>query len=315
MSLHTKHRPNNLSEIIGQDQAVKSLKQVVAGGRAHSFIFSGPSGTGKTTLARILADLFAGKEATVANRIAFPASEKSGKDDVKRVIESTRYRALGKSQTKTVIVDEAHRLSGAAWDAFLEPVEEPQEHVYWIFCTTEPGKIPKAIQTRCLKYDLKPVPEELIFELLLKVVEAESLEISDEILEAIAENSGGSPRQALVYLEACLYCESANDARQIMRAAGQSKEIIDLARWLVAGRALNWAEAVKYVKSLDGNIEAESARLVIMAYLTSTLMGTKDDKRAKYLLSIMEAFSKSYNSSEKFGPLLMSVAMAIGMDQ
>jgi DNA polymerase III subunit gamma/tau len=313
-SLHTKYRPNTFEGVLGQDQVIETLPKIIEAKRAHSFIFSGPSGTGKTTLARIVASELVG-ELSPLNLIEFPASEKSGKDDVKGIINSTYYRAMGASPIKVVIVDEAHRLSAAAWDALLKPVEEPQEHVFWVFCTTEPGKIPKAIVTRCVRYDLKPVNEEQIANLLCDVAEAEELEISDEILLAIAENCGGSPRQALVYLEACQYCETANDAQQIMRSAGQSKEVVDLCRFLTGGRGVTWAEALKHIKPLEGNIDAESARLVVVSYLTKVLMNTKDEQRAKGLLMTLDCFAKPYLASEKFAPLLMSVGMALGLDR
>src|SRR5580765_8935066 len=218
-SLHVKYRPDKFEDVIGQDEAVKSLKRVIKDNRAKTFVFTGPSGCGKTTLARILANTFAGGKATQANIEEFDAATNSGADAVREVASRAFYRAIGTSPVKAFIIDEAHRLSAAAWTVLLKPIEEPPAHVYWMFCTTEASKIPKTIQTRCLRYDLKPVNEDDIFKLLCTVADSDKLEVSDDILEVIADGCGGSPRQALVYLEECLYAETANEARQIMRSA------------------------------------------------------------------------------------------------
>jgi DNA polymerase-3 subunit gamma/tau len=299
---------------LGQDATVNSLIEAIAKKRAQTFIFTGPSGVGKTTIARIVALEMAGNKRTSLNTEEFDAATNSGADAVRAVVNRTVYRAVGGSPIKCIIIDEAHRLSAAAWTVLLKPIEEPPAHVYWFFCTTEAAKIPKTIQTRCLRYDLKAVKEELIFKLLCKVADTEKLEVDDEVLEAIAENSEGSPRQALVYLEECLYCESAGEARQVMRSAGQTREIIDLCRFLVSGRGQNWATVTKLVKGLEGT-EAESARIVICNYLSSTLLNTKDDRKAAYLLSIYECFKNPYNTSDKMAPLLLSIGLAINLDK
>lgn len=311
-SLHTKHRPNTFDDVLGQDSVVRSLKRVVKDKRAHCFLFVGPAGTGKTTLARILANAFAGENGTVANVIEHDAATKSGKADMQELIRSTLFKAIGESPIKFVIIDECHKLSNDAWITLLKPTEEPPAHVYYAFCTTELGKIPKANITRCLRYDLKEVKEDLIFDLLGRVADTEKLDIDDEVLEVIAENCGGSPRQALVFLEECLDCKSAAEARQIVKSAEKNKEVIDLCRYLLAGKALSWKEAMRYIKTVEA--DAESVRIVISAYFSSVLLKTTSDKEASRLLRLLDCFSRPYNQSDKRAPLLLSIGLAIGLD-
>jgi DNA polymerase III gamma/tau subunit len=311
-SLHTKYRPEDFEAMVGQTHIVKSLKKIVKDNRAHAFVFHGPAGTGKTTLARILATHFCGGKPTAHNLQEIPAAIYTGTDAVRQIVERTLTRAIGNSPVKVLVFDEAHRLSANAWDALLKAIEEPPSHVYYVFCTTNISKIPKTIQTRCVSFETKPLSEDHLIDVLVNVVEKEGIEVDEEIIEAIAENAEGSARQALVYLEACKYCESKKEALATMQKAGQSKEAIDLCRFLIQRRNRTWRDAQRLLKELKES-EAESIRIVVCNYFASAILGSKSDKDAIFLLGILESFSEPYNSSEKFAPLILSVAEAIGM--
>jgi DNA polymerase-3 subunit gamma/tau len=262
-----------------------------------------------------LASQFSGGKASTTNIDEIDGASYSGKDDIRAVVNRACFKAMGESPIKAVIIDECHKLSSAAWDVLLKPIEEPPAHVYWFLCTTEVNKVPKTIMTRCLRYDLKPLKEEDILELLIKVVDAEKLKVNDEVIEAIAEAAQGSPRQALVYLEACVYAESAADARNIMRSAGQTKEVIDLCRFLLKREGRNWVECMKILNGLEG-IDAESIRIQIVNYLNTVVKGAKSNGQAAALLALLEPFLTPYTSqADRHGPLLHSLGLALQLDR
>lgn len=311
-SLHTKFRPASLDEMVGQASVIKSLRKAVKDNRAKVFIFVGPAGTGKTTLARILANMFTDGKATAANIVEIPAAEHTGAEAVRQIVQRAQTRALGASPVKFIILDEAHRLSSTAWDVFLKPTEEPPAHVYYAFCTTNPDKVPKTIKTRGLVYVMQPLTEEELTEIVLGVIEKEGLEVKGEVVDVIVDASDGSARQALVYLEQLASAKNASEARKLLMKAGETKEVIDLCRMLASPKTPRWQDIQKCLIDLK-DMEAESIRIVICNYLASAILNQKSDKMVRHWLGILDCFAGPYNQSEKFAPLLLSIGMATGM--
>lgn len=302
LPLHLKYRPSTFKEVIGQDAVVKSLKAALdAKSRPHVFLFTGGPGTGKTTLSRIMATEL---RVSPENVMEIDAATNNGIDVMRDIMAPLRYKGFGESPNKAVILDEAHMLSKQAWASLLKTVEEPPTHVFFFFCTTESGKVPEAIVTRCLAYNLRPVGFDDLADLIDDVVKQEDLDVSDEVRRLVAGSANGSPRQALVMLAQVQGC-SREEAVRVLETPVDNAEVITLCRELVAGK-LTWESATATIKGL-GDMPAESIRIIIVAYLTACLMGSKTEKSTVRLLDLLECFSKPYPATDKMAPLLRSI--------
>jgi DNA polymerase-3 subunit gamma/tau len=300
--LHQKYRPRKLKDVLGHKEQMKSLVQALATPtRPHSFLFSGPSGVGKTTVARILAAEF---DCEPANVIEVDAATNTGIDDMRKITDVLKYAGFGETPNKLFIIDECHALSKQAWQSLLKSVEEPPEHVYFAFCTTDPAKVPQTIVTRCLTYNFKPVKFDDIMDLLETVADKEDLKVSNEVLGLIGRAANGSPRQALVHLAALGSCDDPREARIVLEQPLEDKEVIDLCRALVSGK-LSWKETQEILKGCS-DTPPESIRIIIVNYLNSCLMGCSE-KDVPRLLDILSQFSKPINPSDKMGPILLAI--------
>ena len=300
--LHVKYRPRTFQEVVGQADAVRSIQAALkASARPHAFIFTGDSGTGKTTLARILTTELA---ISPANIVEVDAASNTGIDAMREVLAPLRYQGFGATPNKAVIIDEAHALSKQAWTSLLKTVEEPPAHVFFFFCTTDGGKVPDNIATRCLRYNLRNLVYDDLMDLLEDVTKAESLNVSERVLGLIAQASNGSPRQALVNLAMVHSCEDEKEVLRLLETAGDNKEVIDLCRALVKGD-LTWPRLTATLKAMP-EVPAESIRIIIVNYLNSCLMGAKSDRDAIRLLDILGCFSKPGNPSDKLAPIYLA---------
>lgn len=304
-SLQTKYRPKKFEEVLGQHAVVKSLKTAVSRVAGHAFLLTGPSGTGKTTLARLTAAaLGCGENVEEVN-----AATHTGVDDMREVTDGFQYLPLGGGK-KAVIIDECHMLSKNAWNSMLKSIEDPPEWGFWFMCTTEPTKVPATIKTRCLSYDLKLVKEADIVELLDRVAEAEDLRVKGSVIELCAQEARGSPRQALSNLGVCLEASSGEEAAELLRAASENAQSIDLARALARGAG--WSEVAEILRTL-GETNPESVRHVVRAYFTSVALKATAPAKAGPAMAIVAAFNTPFNSSDGISPLAVACAAACGL--
>lgn len=303
LPLHLKYRPARLKDVWGQDAVVKSLKSIIdSKNPGHSYLLTGPAGTGKTTLARILAKQF-GCEAS--NVLEVDAASTSGIDAMREVTGALRYHGFGALPNKAIIIDECHALSKQAWQSLLKTVEEPPAHVYIFFCTTEDGKVPQTIVTRCHNYTLKPLKYDDLMDLLEWVAKEEGWDkLPKGLLDAVARAADGSARQALVMLSMARDCETVDEALRLLESPIDNKDVIDLCRLLVGGK-LTWDKLIATLKAIP-DMNPESVRIVIANYLAACLAGAKSDRDVVRLLDIANQFSKPFNASDKQLPLLLA---------
>ena len=216
-SLAVKYRPETWEQVIGQDVIVDILKkQVETKNIKNAYIFSGASGCGKTTVARIFAN-------EVNKHKGFPieidGASNNGVDNVKQIVNEASQRSLT-SEYKVYIIDEAHMLTTPAWNAFLKTIEESPKYTIFIFCTTDPQKIPDTIKNRCMRFNFTRIKPEIIMSRLFHICADENIIVSNSVLDYISRISHGEMRNAISKLETCLDYTSELTIDNVLKALG-----------------------------------------------------------------------------------------------
>ena len=222
-SLAIKYRPKTFDEVIGHEAVVKILKnQINKRMLGNAILLSGKSGSGKTTVARIIANNINNGNGTP---IEIDAASNSGVDNVREIIKNAQERAID-CEYKVFIIDEAQSLSSTAWQAFLKCIEEPPKYTIFIFCTTDPQKIPPTIINRVQRFDFTNIPTSKIVGRLRYVCEREGFTNYEESINYIGKLVNGCMREALTLLDKCSdYSEdlSINNIEEVLGVTSYAK--------------------------------------------------------------------------------------------
>lgn len=279
VALYRTYRPKNFGEVIGQKHIIKTLKNAVAENKtSHAYIFSGLRGIGKTTIARILAravncenpidgepcnqckNCLAILNDETTDIVELDAASNNGVDEMREILEKVNFLP-SVLRKKVYIIDEAHMLSTAAFNALLKTLEEPPLHVMFILATTEPHKIPQTILSRCQRFDFKQLSVEEISKEINLICEKENIKIENDAVVAIAESAEGGMRDALSILDqASVYSNDTITVEDVDCVTGRisNYKLIDLVKNL---KEKNAAEAIKIVGDLI-NSGKEVSRIV-----------------------------------------------------
>ena len=222
VALYRKFRPSTFEDVKGQDHIVRTLKnQIMAGRIQHAYLFCGTRGTGKTSVAKILAkavncehpidgspcnECASCKAITAGNSmnvIEIDAASNNGVDNIREIIEEVQYRPVS-GKYKVYIIDEVHMLSPGAYNALLKTLEEPPSYVIFILATTEAGKIPMTILSRCQRYDFHRIDADTLTQRMTDLTKREGVQAEEKALRFIARAADGSMRDALSLLDQCM---------------------------------------------------------------------------------------------------------------
>jgi len=256
-TLYRKWRPQTFQEVVGQEHIRRTLEGAVRSGRiAHAYLFCGPRGTGKTSMARILAKAVncaaeperrpCGEcpscqsiaQGSAIDLIEIDAASHTGVDNIRELREKVGF-APNEARYKVYVIDEVHMLSTSAFNAFLKTLEEPPPHAIFILATTDPQKVPPTVLSRCQRFDFHRIPTAEIAAHLERVSRAEGLEVEEEAQKLIARRSTGSLRDAVSMLDQLVAYRGqkilASHVRSILGLA-PSGAVAELAGHIAAGR-------------------------------------------------------------------------------
>ncbi len=320
--LARKYRPQKFSEVIGQEHVTRTLRNALAQGRtAHGYIFSGHRGIGKTTVARILAaalncrssdkpvaepcgvcesctEIRAGNSVDV---IEIDAATNRGIDEIRELREAARYRPA-RDRFKIYILDEAHQITDAAFNALLKTLEEPPDHIVFMLATTQPEDIPQTIRSRCQHFSFRAVKFDDIVGQLRDLATREKIEADDDALALLAEAGDGSMRDALSILDQAIACcggkVTAESVRNLVGAA-PAHILADVMQAVARGASDEVLRQVDHLIS-EGHSPVHFARQMVR-FLRNAMVAKVAGKDSSLLQISSEERERAMRVAELFG--------------
>ena len=290
LALYRKYRPQTFEEVVGQQYVTKILKNTIDRNMtSHAYLFSGPRGTGKTTIAKLIAKLLncespindipcekcpsciAFNEKNHPDIIEMDAASNNGVDEIREIRDKVTLMP-SISKYKVYIIDEVHMLSIGAFNALLKTLEEPPQHVIFILATTELYKVPATIISRCQCFNFEKISEEDIVKKLKYIVEKENIKVEEEVLNLIAKYSDGGLRDAINLLDklACCTTNITIDDFYEIKGIVKEEELFDIVSALVNGNTKEALEKLDYLGKKGKNLILFATELI--EYLKNMLI-------------------------------------------
>lgn len=291
MELYKKHRPREFNQMVGQDVAVKMLEAAIERDSVpHFILFTGLTGCGKTTLARIV------RRRLRCSRHDFIEDAPRKIEDV-RLIRRRIHQAPMKGKCRVWLIDECHKLTSDAQDEFLKMLEDTPSHVYFLFTTTDPQKLKDTIRNRCTEVIVKPLNDRDLADLIAHVCKEEKTKIDAEVCSKIIENSDGSARKALVFLDSVIYLPSKKEQLNAIVTATAELQAFEIVKALLY-RKTTWKEMAAILKMTEGE-EPEQIRWLVLACCKTELL--KAGKFAGRAYVVIDAFRENFYDSKMSG--------------
>ena len=290
LALYRKYRPQTFEEVVGQQYVTKILKNTIDRNMtSHAYLFSGPRGTGKTTIAKLIAKLLncespindipcekcpsciAFNEKNHPDIIEMDAASNNGVDEIREIRDKVTLMP-SISKYKVYIIDEVHMLSIGAFNALLKTLEEPPQHVIFLLATTELYKVPATIISRCQCFNFEKISEEDIVKKLKYIVEKENIKVEEEVLKLIAKYSDGGLRDAINLLDklACCSTNITIDDFYEIKGIVKEEELFDIVSALVNGNTKEALEKLDYLGKKGKNLILFATELI--EYLKNMLI-------------------------------------------
>lgn len=305
--LANKYRPKTFADVVGNAAVLESLQALLdrKNGIPRAFLFHGPAGCGKTTLARIMAKALGCSD---TDYYECNVGNQTGVDTVRKILEAVPY-APRMGSIKVYVLDECHKLTDAAQNALLKDLEEPPKHVFFMLCTTDPQKLLKTIKSRCAAatFQVEALRSKDMRQLLTGIIDAEGVDgFSDDVVNAIIANAEGSCRTALGLLDKVIDVVDVDQAIQLVDVLEKESIAIDeLCKAMVNNAP--WKTVQKILISLkEANVDAEEVRRRLLGWLTNAALKSSDPSRHAALIGI---FSDNYYDI-KFAGLVRDCADA-----
>lgn len=286
-SLYLKYRPKTLENIFGNEDVISALSGMLDAPDTcpHSFLLHGPTGCGKTTIGRIIAERLGCKGNDLRE---MDTADFRGIDTIREVRKQSQYKPL-EGKVRVWILDEVHQTTREAQHALLKMLEDTPKHVYFILCTTDPQKLLPTIKGRCSQFQVKQLNDRQMMKLLRRVVKSEEANLAKPVYEQIIQDALGHPRNALQILDKVLRTEDDKRLDIAKQAAEEHSQSIELCRALLQGGAAGWAKVRNILNGLKDQ-DAESVRRHVLGYCQAVLLKSENDRAAAVMEEFLEPF-------------------------